>query len=106
MSRDGDRDRGIDPRQLLDSKRIREGVGAGAAVFLGHGHAHQSELGELGHEVVREAVLAIELGGDGRDPGLRELADRVPHELLLRSEVEVQAAAASLSASSQIRRTP
>ena len=51
-------------------------------------------------------MLAIELGRDGRDPRLGELAHGVSDELLLLREVEIQAVAASLSASSQISRTP
>ena len=41
---------------------------AGAAVLLRDRHAHQPELGQLGDELVREAVLAVELLGDRRDP--------------------------------------
>ncbi len=101
---DGDRDRGIDPRQLLDGDRVGEGVGARAPVLLRNGHPHQPELGELGDEVIRKTVLAIELRGDWGNSRLGEVADRVADELLLLGQVEVQAA--SLSASSQIRRTP
>jgi hypothetical protein len=54
-------------RQLLDRDRVRERVGARAAVLLGDRHAHQPELGQLRDELVREAVLAVELGGDRRD---------------------------------------
>jgi hypothetical protein len=103
---DRDRDRRIDPRQLFDRDRVRDGVCACAAVLLRDGHPHQAELGELGDELVRETVLTIELGRDGRDPRLRELAHGVSDELLLLRQVEVHAAAASLSASSQISRTP
>ena len=45
---DRDRDRRVDPRQLLDRDRIRDGVGARAAVLLGDRHPHQAELAELG----------------------------------------------------------
>ena len=66
-----------------------ERVGAGAAVLLGNRHAHQAELGELGDELVREALLAVELLGDRCDALERELADRVAEELVLRLKVEV-----------------
>jgi hypothetical protein len=101
---DGDRDRGVDPRQLFDGDRVRDRVGAGAAVLLGNRHPHQPELGQLGDEVVGEPVLPVELSCDRSDPRLRELAHGLTDELLLRRQVEVQVD--SLSASSQIRRTP
>ena len=104
VRRDGDRDRRIDARQLLDRDRVRERVGARAAVLLRDRHAHQPELGELGHQLVREAFLAVELLGDGRDLLQRELAHRVAQQLVLRFEVEVHAA--NLCASSTISRTP
>ena len=47
VRRDGDRHRRVDARQLLDRDRVRDGVGAGAAVLLGDRDAHQPELGEL-----------------------------------------------------------
>ena len=83
MRRDRDRDRRVDPRQLLDRERVRDGVAAGAAVLLGDRQAHQPELAELGDELVRETRLAVELLGDGRDLLARELAHRVADELLL-----------------------
>ena len=101
-----DRDRRVDPRQLLDRDRVRERVGARAAVLLGHGHAHQPELGQLRDELVREAVLAVELGGDRSDTLLRELADGRADELVLGREVEVHDSADRREASSTIRRTP
>ena len=104
VRRDRDRDRRVDSRQLLDRDRVRDRVGAAAAVLLGNRHAHQPELGQLGDEVVGEAVLAVELLGDRGDLLLGEVADRAPDELLLLREVEVHAA--SRLASSTIRRTP
>ena len=89
VRRDRDRDRRVDPRQLLDRDRVRERVGAAAAVLLGDRHPHQPELGQLGDELVREALLAVELLGDRRDPLERELPHRVADQLVLRSEIEV-----------------
>ena len=103
MGGDGDRDRRVDPRQLLDRDRVRQRVGARAAVLLGDRHAHQPELGQLGDELVREPLLAVELFGDGCDTLERELPHRVADQLVLRLEVEVHA---SLCASSTISRTP
>ena len=104
MRRDRDRDRRVDPRQLLDDDRVRDRVGAGAAVLLGDRHPHQAELGELRDELVGEALLAVELGRDGRDALARELAHGLADELLLLGEVEVQAA--RRDASSAMSRTP
>jgi hypothetical protein len=106
MRGDRDRNRRVDPRQLLDRDRVGERVGAAAAVFLRDRHTHQAEVGELGDELVGKAVLSVELLGNRRDPRLGEFAHGVADELLLGREVEVQAAATSRSASSQIRRTP
>ena len=72
---DRDRDRGVDPGQLLDRDRVGERVAAGAAVLLRDRDAHEPELGEPGDELVGEAVLAVELLGDRGDPLLGELAD-------------------------------
>ena len=104
MRRERDRDRGVDPRQLLDDDRVRDRVGAGAAVLLRDRHPHQAELGELRDELVGEALLAVELGRDRRHALARERAHGVADELLLFGEVEVQAA--SCDASSAMSRTP
>ena len=104
MRGDRDRDGRVDPRQLLDRDRVRERVAAASAVLLGDRHPHQPELGELRDELVREAMLPVELLGDGRDLLLREVADRAADELLLLGQVEVHAL--SFVASSAIRRTP
>ena len=87
----GDRDRHgrVDARQLLDRDRVRERVAACAAVLLRDRDPHQPELGHLGDELVREAVLAVELLGDGRDALARELAHRAADQLVLGREVEV-----------------
>ena len=94
MRGDGDRDGRVDARQLLDRDRVRERVRSGAAPLLGHGDAHQPERGELLDEVVGEAVLAVELLGDGRDSLDGEVAHRPPDELVLGSKVEIHDLAA------------
>ena len=103
VRRDGDRDGRVDARQLLDRDRVRDGVGAGAAVLLGDRDAHQPELGELRDELVREALLAVELLGDRRDARLGEVAHRAPEQLLLVGQLVVHASARPSSA---ISRTP
>jgi hypothetical protein len=99
-----DRDRRVDARQLLDRDRVRERVGAAAAVLLRDRHPHQPELGHLHDELVREAMLAVELLRDRRDLFLGELAHGAADELVLGREVEVHAV--RRVASSTMRRTP
>src|SRR5579862_6136267 len=93
----GDRDRRVDPRELLDRDRVGECVGAAALVLLGDGHPHQAQLGELRDELVREPFLPVELFRRRRDLVERELPYRVA------DEVEVHR---SCSASSTASRTP
>ena len=104
VRRQRDRQRRVDPSQLLDGDRVRERVAAGAAVLLGDGDPHQPELGELGDELVREPVLAVELRGHRRHALERELAHGAADQLVLGREVEVHAA--SRVASSASSRTP
>ena len=103
MRRHRDRDGRVDARKLLDRDRVRDRVGAGAAVLLGNRDSHQSELGEGGDELVREALLAVELLRDGRNARLRELAHCAAQQLLLVAQLVVHA---KLAASSTINRTP
>ena len=100
---DGDRDRRVDARQLLDRDRVRDGVAARAAVLLGDRQAHEPELGELRDELVREARLAVELLGDRRHARLREVADGAPDQLLLVGQPEVHE---RILPSSAMSRTP
>ena len=101
---DGDRDGRLDPCELFDGDRVRERVGARAAVLLGDRHPHQPEVCEPVDEVIREPLLAIELLCDGRDLLGCKRTDRLPDELVLVAEVEVQRESAC--ASSTISRTP
>ncbi len=103
MRRHRDRHGRVDARQLLDRNRIRDSVGAGAAVLLRDRDAHQPQVGQLGDELVREALLTVELLRDRRDARLRELAHRAAEQLLLVAQVVVHA---KLVASSAISRTP
>ena len=74
-----------------------ETVSEPAPVLLRYRHTHQAQPGELGDELVREALLAVELLGNRRDALLRELAHGLADELLLGGEVQVHGAAAMLS---------
>ena len=87
----GDRDahRRVDPGQLLDRERVRERVAAATAVLLRERDAHQPELAQLGHDLVGEPLLAVELLGDRRDLLPREVPHGGLDQLLLGAEVEV-----------------
>ena len=86
-----DRDRRVDPGELLDGDRVGERVAAGAAELLGEGNPHQAELGHLRHELVRETALAVELLREGRDAVDRKRAHGVAEELVLGREIEIHA---------------
>ncbi len=100
----GDRQRRVDPSQLLDHDRVSDRVGTRTAVLLRDRHPHQPEVGKLRDEVVREPLLEVELGCDRSHAFARERAHGLADELLLLGEVEVQAA--RRDASSAISRTP
>ena len=52
-------------------------VEAGAAVLLGDGHAHQSEVGHLVDEVPRELVSLVDLGRAGDHLRVDERRDQI-----------------------------
>ena len=85
--RDGHRR--VGPRELLDCDRVGERVGARAAVLLRERDPHQPQLAELGHDLVREALLAVELLGRGGDLLLGEVAYGPADEVVVGGEVEV-----------------
>ena len=106
MRSDCDRHGGVDARQLLDGDCVGERVASRAAVLLWDRDAHEPQFGELRDELVREAVLAVELLRDRRDPLLRERTHGLAQELMLAREVEVHGYRESLRASSARSLTP
>ena len=62
-----------------------------AAVGLRERDPHQPEPAELGHDLVREALLAVELLRDGLHLALGEVADGAADQLVVVGEVEVHA---------------
>src|SRR5205085_2693672 len=93
VHRDGDADTRVRPRELLEDEDVREEVRARAPVLLRDADAHQAELGELGEELAREAVLAVPLGRVGLDLLLRDLADERLNLALIVRQGEVHAGA-------------
>jgi hypothetical protein len=89
MHRDGHTDASIGARQLLENEDVRDEVRAGASVLLGDAHAHEPQLGELGDELIGEAVLAIPLRSVGSDLRVRELARERLDRQLVGAELEV-----------------
>ncbi len=90
-----DRDGGVDPRELLDRERVGERVAARAAVLLRERDAHQVQLAQLAHDLVREGLRAVELLGDGGDLALGEFPDGAADQLVVWGEVEVHGRAFS-----------
>jgi hypothetical protein len=91
----GHRDRhgGVHAGELLHGDGVREVVGAAAAVLLRERHAHQAQAGQLLHDLVREAMLAIELLRHRPHLLVGEVPDQALDVLLLVCEIEVQARA-------------
>jgi hypothetical protein len=90
VNRDRDAYAGVCARQLLEHEDVREEVGAGAAVLLGHANAHQPELGQLAEQLARKAVVAIPLSGVRLDLLCAEVARQRLDLALLRTQLEVQ----------------
>jgi hypothetical protein len=80
-----------DPPELLCDERVQEVVSARAAVLLGDGHTHQVEVGQLLENLAREAVLVLDLLGDGAYLRLAELPDRLASHPVFLGEREVHA---------------
>ena len=67
LHRHRDRRRRAGARDLLQRHRVRKRVHAAAAPLLGHHDAEQPELAEACEDLLRELVLAVDLGGPGQD---------------------------------------
>jgi hypothetical protein len=79
----------VDPRQLLADHAVGQDVAEGAAVLLGDHRAHEAQGRELRDQLERVALLALVALDVGQDLLLRELADGLAHQALLRRELEV-----------------
>jgi hypothetical protein len=101
-----DRNGRVDARELLDRQRVGERVAARAAVLLGERDPHEPELAQLGDDLVREALLAVELLGHRRDLVAGEVADGLLDEAVVVGEVEEHGAESSGAPLRRARRTP
>ena len=81
--------RGAGARDLLHRQHVADGVEAGAAPLLGHGHAEQAQLGHARHQLLGVPVVAIDLGGLGQHFVLGEVGGGLLHQPLLVGELEV-----------------
>ena len=73
MHRNGYRRSRVDAGKLFDRQRVRDVVGAGAAVLFGHENSHDPGVGELAVELARKDVIAIPLRDVRRDLTLCDL---------------------------------
>src|SRR5439155_1136056 len=73
----------------LDHEQVRERVGAAAAHVLGERDAHEAELAQALHGLVREALLAVPGGRVRLHLALAEVADRLLDVAVLVGEREV-----------------
>jgi hypothetical protein len=87
----GDGDARVNPGELLDGDGVLKARASGAADLFGEGDAHPAQRGHLGHDVVGEGVVAVELLRGGRHLGLRELTDGALQQFGLIVEREVHA---------------
>ena len=86
----GQADRGRGPRHLLHRDAVLEIAEAGAAIFLLDGDAVQAERADLGPEVARKLIAAVDFGGARRDFVLRERMHRLADRIRGLAEIEVE----------------
>ena len=86
----GQADRGRGPRHLLHRNAVLEIAEAGAAILLLDGDAVQAERADLGPEVARKLIAAVDFGGARRDFVLRERMHRLADRIRGLAEIEVE----------------
>ena len=84
-----DRQRGVDPGELLDRQAEGEEIAPHPPVFLGKGQPEQTELGHLFHGAHGELPLGVPALRMGADGVVDEGPDRLLKLLLLEREIEV-----------------
>jgi hypothetical protein len=78
------RDRALAGGDLLHDQPVADMVGARPAIFLGHQHAHEAELAELG--LGRKLLLAVPFRGKWREPRPGKVASDIAQHALLVGE--------------------
>ena len=75
--------RGTTDGDLLDRERVGRIVRVGAAPFLGHHHAEQTELAQLGHGGVGNPSGLVPFRGKRSECAAREIARGIANQTLL-----------------------
>ena len=83
-------DRGRGARHFLHRDAVLEIAQARPAILLLDGDAVQAERADLGPEIARELIAAVDLGGTRRDLVLRERMHRLADRIRGLAEVEVE----------------
>ena len=87
----GQADAGRGAADLLDRDHVLEIAQAAAAILLLDRHAEQAQLAELGPQLARELVAAVDLLGQRCDLARGEARHRVADHLRLLAQVEAHA---------------
>ena len=85
----GDTDRGIDARQLFDSDCVEQRVATRATDRLWERNPHQTKRRHLLHDLVREAMVAIDFLRDRPDLGLGKVAHHGAKILTLNRQIKI-----------------
>src|SRR5690349_18753908 len=86
----GEAHRSRSAADLLHCDAMREIPHAGAAIFLLDGDAVQAEGADLGPQLDRKTVGAVDLGGYRRDPVLGKAANGGPQHVDFLTEIKVE----------------
>ena len=89
--------------QLLHRHGISQHIGAGAAVLLGEIDAHHAQLGHLLDGLLGEALLLVDLLGQGLHLILGELTVHFPKHLMLFGQMKIHIALLLLDKNTHIR---
>ena len=83
MHGDDLRGAGALPGQLGDHQHLAHGVQTGPAVLLGDVQGGEADLGHLLDDLLENALLPVDLGGDGGQLGLRKVPGQLLDHLLI-----------------------
>jgi hypothetical protein len=86
---DGERERAVDPRRLLDRDRVGRHVQARTAVALGDLDPEQTELGQLWHDFARETLGFVPLASERGDALSEKLPETATKKRVMLAELEI-----------------